>query len=273
MTMLPTFLAGTNFVMHSAGWLEGGLVSCYEKFIVDIELLRMLKHEFTPLEIDEESLAFGAHEEVGSGGHFLGADAHARALPRVLLPAAAVLDRELRPLDAQRRPGRGRAGGEDLARHAGGLRGAADRRRGALAAAGVRRPAGARSWATEHRRPDRRARLHGAARPHRHAAAAAGHGAARGRADARAGHRPHAAARGGQAARARGPRRRDAAQRHVRHRASRPPTSSTSPRSAPSWRGRPPSSPPGGSTASCASARSSCSTASASSSARPTPTR
>jgi trimethylamine---corrinoid protein Co-methyltransferase len=73
MTMLPTFLAGANFVMHSAGWLEGGLVSSYEKFIVDIEILRMLKHEFTPLEIDEESLAFGAHEEVGQGGHFLGA--------------------------------------------------------------------------------------------------------------------------------------------------------------------------------------------------------
>jgi trimethylamine--corrinoid protein Co-methyltransferase len=73
MTMLPTFLAGTNYVMHSAGWLEGGLVSCYEKFIVDIEILRMLKHEFTPLEIDEASLAFGAHEEVGAGGHFLGA--------------------------------------------------------------------------------------------------------------------------------------------------------------------------------------------------------
>jgi trimethylamine---corrinoid protein Co-methyltransferase len=73
MTLLPTFLAGTNFVMHSAGWLEGGLVSCYEKFIVDIELLRMLRHEFTPLEIDEASLAFGAHQEVGQGGHFLGA--------------------------------------------------------------------------------------------------------------------------------------------------------------------------------------------------------
>ncbi len=73
MTMLPTFLAGPNFVMHSAGWLEAGLVSCFEKFIVDIEILRMLKHEFTPLEIDEASLAFGAHEEVGPGGHFLGA--------------------------------------------------------------------------------------------------------------------------------------------------------------------------------------------------------
>ena len=73
MTMLPTFLAGTNFVMHSAGWLEGGLVSCYEKFIVDVELLRELRHEFTPFEIDEASLAFDAHTEVGPGGHFLGA--------------------------------------------------------------------------------------------------------------------------------------------------------------------------------------------------------
>ncbi|MGH2886582.1 MAG: trimethylamine methyltransferase family protein, partial [Solirubrobacteraceae bacterium] len=58
---------------HSAGWLEGGLVSCYEKFIVDVELLRELRHEFTPFEIDEASLAFGAHTEVGPGGHFLGA--------------------------------------------------------------------------------------------------------------------------------------------------------------------------------------------------------
>jgi trimethylamine--corrinoid protein Co-methyltransferase len=73
MTMLPTFLAGANWVMHSAGWLEGGLVSSYEKFIIDVELLRMLQHEFRPLEIDEASLAFDAHLEVGHGGHFLGA--------------------------------------------------------------------------------------------------------------------------------------------------------------------------------------------------------
>jgi trimethylamine---corrinoid protein Co-methyltransferase len=73
MTMIPTFLAGTNWVMHSAGWLEGGLVAGFEKFIVDIELLQMLKVEFTPLEIDESTLAFDAHQEVGHGGHFLGA--------------------------------------------------------------------------------------------------------------------------------------------------------------------------------------------------------
>ena len=41
--------------------------------MVDIEILRMLKEEFTPLEIDEASLAFDAHTEVGAGGHFLGA--------------------------------------------------------------------------------------------------------------------------------------------------------------------------------------------------------
>jgi trimethylamine--corrinoid protein Co-methyltransferase len=73
MTMLPTFLAGANFVMHAAGWLESGLVSCYEKFVVDIEILRMLQEEFTPLEVDEASLAWDAHVEVGHGGHFLGA--------------------------------------------------------------------------------------------------------------------------------------------------------------------------------------------------------
>jgi trimethylamine--corrinoid protein Co-methyltransferase len=73
MSLWPTFLAGTNFVMHSAGWLESALVSCYEKFVTDVELLRMLHEVFKPLEINEETLAYSAHQEVGQGGHFLGA--------------------------------------------------------------------------------------------------------------------------------------------------------------------------------------------------------
>src|SRR5262245_51727318 len=73
MTLLPTFLAGANWVMHSAGWLEGGLVAGYEKFVIDTQLLEMLQVEFTPLEINEDTLAFDAHVEVGHGGHFLGA--------------------------------------------------------------------------------------------------------------------------------------------------------------------------------------------------------
>jgi trimethylamine--corrinoid protein Co-methyltransferase len=73
MTMLPTFLAGANFVMHTAGWLEGGLVSSFEKYVIDVQILESLQAEFTPLDINEDTLAFGAHEEVGHGGHFLGA--------------------------------------------------------------------------------------------------------------------------------------------------------------------------------------------------------
>jgi trimethylamine---corrinoid protein Co-methyltransferase len=73
MSLWPTFLAGTNFVMHSAGWLESALVSCYEKFITDVEGLRMMYEVFKPLEINEETLAYSAHQEVGQGGHFLGA--------------------------------------------------------------------------------------------------------------------------------------------------------------------------------------------------------
>jgi trimethylamine---corrinoid protein Co-methyltransferase len=100
MTLLPTFLAGANWVMHAAGWLEGGLVSCFEKFIVDIELLRMLRVEFTPLKIDEESLAFGAHEEVGHGGHFLGAqhtmERFRECFYRPLLSSTANYERWLR---------------------------------------------------------------------------------------------------------------------------------------------------------------------------------
>jgi trimethylamine--corrinoid protein Co-methyltransferase len=72
-TMLPAFMAGANFQLHTAGWMESGLVACFEKFALDIEILRILQREFTPLEIDEESLAFSAHQEVGHGGHFFGA--------------------------------------------------------------------------------------------------------------------------------------------------------------------------------------------------------
>jgi len=74
MTMMPTFLAGANFVMHSAGWLEGGLVSSYEKYVIDVQMLESLQREFTPVDFTDETLAFGAHQEVGAGGHFLGAE-------------------------------------------------------------------------------------------------------------------------------------------------------------------------------------------------------
>ena len=72
-TMMSAFLAGANVVMHTAGWLEGGLVASFEKVVVDLDIVRTLCAEFTPVEIDAESLAFEAHDEVRHGGHFLGA--------------------------------------------------------------------------------------------------------------------------------------------------------------------------------------------------------
>lgn len=71
-TVSAAFLAGANVCWQSAGWLEGGLVTSFEKFAADCELLDLLRHQFTPLDVDEESLAFEAHVEVGQGGHFFG---------------------------------------------------------------------------------------------------------------------------------------------------------------------------------------------------------
>ena len=71
-TMTAAFMAGANLVLHTGGWLESGLVASFEKLIVDLDIVRTLRGAFTPLEVDEVSLAFDAHLEVGHGGHFFG---------------------------------------------------------------------------------------------------------------------------------------------------------------------------------------------------------
>jgi trimethylamine--corrinoid protein Co-methyltransferase len=72
-TLAGAFLAGANVCWQSAGWLEGGLVTSFEKFAADCEVLDLLQKQFTPISFDEASLAFDAHLEVGHGGHFFGA--------------------------------------------------------------------------------------------------------------------------------------------------------------------------------------------------------
>src|SRR3546814_986098 len=42
-TLMPTVLGGVNFVPHAAGWLEGGLVSSYEQFIIDADQLGLMQ--------------------------------------------------------------------------------------------------------------------------------------------------------------------------------------------------------------------------------------
>ena len=64
--------AGANLLMHGAGWLEGGLCSSFEKFVLDVEVLQNMAVWLEPVTIDAETLALDEIAEVGPGGHFFG---------------------------------------------------------------------------------------------------------------------------------------------------------------------------------------------------------
>ncbi|MCA0203938.1 MAG: trimethylamine methyltransferase family protein [Proteobacteria bacterium] len=65
-------LAGVNFMLHACGWLEGGLVSSYEKFVLDADQLGTLHHLAKGVSMDDNGQAMDAIREVGPGGHYLG---------------------------------------------------------------------------------------------------------------------------------------------------------------------------------------------------------
>ena len=71
-TLLPTITAGVNFVLHAAGWLEGGLSSSYEKLIMDADQLGMMQVFAQGTDLSENGQALSAIREVGPGKHFLG---------------------------------------------------------------------------------------------------------------------------------------------------------------------------------------------------------
>ncbi len=77
-TLIPTVLGGVNFVLHTAGWLEGGLSMGYEKFIMDADQAGMMHTLLAGVDISENGQAMDAIREVGPGKHFLGC-AHTQA--------------------------------------------------------------------------------------------------------------------------------------------------------------------------------------------------
>ena len=77
-TMQTSLLAGTNFVLHAAGWLEGGLVASFAKFMIDADQCAMLQRFAAGASTDDNGLAVDAFDEVEPGQHFLGS-AHTRA--------------------------------------------------------------------------------------------------------------------------------------------------------------------------------------------------
>ena len=77
-TLLPTVLAGANFVLHAAGWLEGGLTASYEKFVLDFDQLGAMHVLAKGVDFSDNGQAMEAFHQVEPGGHFLGC-AHTQA--------------------------------------------------------------------------------------------------------------------------------------------------------------------------------------------------
>ena len=77
-TLIPTCLGGVNFVLHTAGWLEGGLAMGYEKFILDVDQAGMMHTLLAGVDLSDNGQALDALREVGPGKHFLGC-AHTQA--------------------------------------------------------------------------------------------------------------------------------------------------------------------------------------------------
>src|SRR5690606_5846770 len=77
-TLNAALLGGVNFMLHACGWLEGGLVSSIEKFVLDADQLGVLHALAAGVDMSENAQAMDALREVGPGGHFLGC-AHTQA--------------------------------------------------------------------------------------------------------------------------------------------------------------------------------------------------
>ncbi len=84
-------MGGVNFLMHGAGWMEGGLQASFEKMALDADLLAMIAEFLRPLRVDEQELALEAVREVGPGGHFFGAE-HTRSRYRTAFFAPMISD-------------------------------------------------------------------------------------------------------------------------------------------------------------------------------------
>lgn len=71
-TLNAALLGGVNFMLHACGWLEGGLVASFEKFVMDADQLGALHKMAGGVTTDGDAQAMDAIREVGPGGHYLG---------------------------------------------------------------------------------------------------------------------------------------------------------------------------------------------------------
>ena len=90
-TLNAALLGGVNFMLHACGWLEGGLVASFEKFVLDADQLGALHSVAAGVDMSEEAQGLDAIREVGPGGHYLGC-AHTQANFKTAFWRSEVLD-------------------------------------------------------------------------------------------------------------------------------------------------------------------------------------
>jgi trimethylamine--corrinoid protein Co-methyltransferase len=72
-SMTAALLCGANFILHSAGWLEGGLTMGYEKFMMDLDLCGAAHTYLRGFDLSDDQFALDAFVELGPGKHFFSA--------------------------------------------------------------------------------------------------------------------------------------------------------------------------------------------------------
>ena len=93
MSMLAAVHCGANFILHSAGFLDGLLSMSYEKFVMDADFCGALHTYLDGVKIDDNQLALDAFREVGPGNHFFGC-AHTMANYETAFWDSAIADNE-----------------------------------------------------------------------------------------------------------------------------------------------------------------------------------
>ena len=128
-TFIPTILAGVNFVLHAAGWLEGGLAIGYEKFILDADQCGMAAVFVKGVDLSENGQALDAILRERPGPALPRHGPHAGELRDRVLPQRDRRQQQLRAVAGGRLARRRPAGERDLEADAPRVRGAADRPR------------------------------------------------------------------------------------------------------------------------------------------------
>ena len=72
MSMMSAVQCGANYVLHSAGFLDGLLSMSYEKFVMDTDVCGALHAYLNGVTVNEDTLGFEALAEQGPGEHLFG---------------------------------------------------------------------------------------------------------------------------------------------------------------------------------------------------------